>query len=98
MTHKERVEFFQLLRAKFDEIEDLMESFGGKENFLSAYCVGIFVPETDESSEKYELLTGMHMAMEDELDLMINTISDAYEQHKDDPDKGDPGYLDYWLN
>ena len=31
MTHEERVQFFHLLRAKFDEIEDLMESFGDRD-------------------------------------------------------------------
>lgn len=98
MTNEDRIEFFHLLRSKFDEIEDLMESFGGKEKFLSVYCVGVFVPETDEAHEKYELMTGMHMSMEDELELMINTISDTYENHKDNPADGDPGFVDYWLN
>lgn len=98
MTKKDRIEFFQLIRAKFDEIEDIMEAYGGKEQFLSCYCIGAFVPKTDDADEKYELMAGMHMAMEDELDLMLNTINEAFEDHKDDPDKGDSGFIDYWLN
>lgn len=98
MTKKDRIEFFQLIRAKFDEIEDIMEAYGGKEQFLSCYCIGAFVPRTDDADEKYELMAGMHMAMEDELDLMLNTINEAFEDNKDDPDKGDSGFIDYWLN
>ena len=36
--------------------------------------------------------------MEDELDLMLNTINEAFEDHRDDPEKGDSGFIDYWLN
>ena len=68
MTNKDRTEFFQLIRLKLDEIEDIMEAYGGREQFLSLWCFGAFVPETEESPDRYEMMTGMHIAMEDEFD------------------------------
>ena len=74
-----------------------MEAHGGMEQFLSCYCIGAFVPKTDDADEKYELMAGMHMAMEDELDLMLNTINEAFEDHKTIQTKRS-GFIDYWLN
>ena len=78
MNEKDRTEFFQLLRLKLDEIEDIMESYGGKEQFMSLYCFGVFVPETEENPDRYEMMAGMHMAMEDEFDLMSNTVKECF--------------------
>jgi hypothetical protein len=63
MTHKDRTEFFQLLRLKLDEIEDIMEAYGGKQQFLSMWCFGVYVPEIKQDSDRYEMMAGMHMAM-----------------------------------
>jgi hypothetical protein len=98
MTEKERTEFFQLIRLKLDEIEDIMEAYGGKQQFLSMYCFGVYVPEEDENPDRYEMMAGMHMAMEDEFDLMSSTVRECFEDHIDNPDKGDSGTIDYWLN
>lgn len=99
MTNRDRIEFFQLLRLKLDEIEDIMEDYGGKEQFLSMWCFGVYVPESNESPDRYELMTGMHMAMEDEFDLMAGTVEQCFGEYKQDPDRGaDSGTIDYWLN
>ena len=98
MNHNERREAFQLIRLKLEEIEDIMESYGGKEKYLSVYCFGIFVPESDQDDEKYELMTGMHMASLDEYDLMSETLDEVFETRLTDEDEGDPGKIDYWLN
>jgi hypothetical protein len=98
MDHNERREAFQLIRLKLEEIEDIMESYGGKKQYLSLYCFGIFVPESDQDDEKYELITGMHMAAPDEYDLMIETVDEVFETHINDEDDGDPSKIDYWLN
>lgn len=98
MTHQQRIEFFQILRVKLDEIEEVMEAYGGREQFLSMWCFGIFVPETDESDERYEMMTGMHMAMEDEFDLMASTLEDCFKDYLFDPENnGDSSSIDYWL-
>ena len=98
MNHNEKREAFQLIRLKLEEIEDIMESYGGKEKYLSVYCFGIFVPESDQDDEKYELMTGMHMASLDEYDLMSETLDEVFETRFTDEDEGDPGKIDYWLN
>lgn len=99
MTEKDRTEFFQLLRLKLDEIEDIMETYGGREQFLSMYCFGVFVPETEDSNDRYELMAGMHMAVEDEFDLMANTVEECFKDHQRDQDNSaDSGTIDYWLN
>ena len=99
MTNKDRIEFFQLIRLKLDEIEDIMEAYGGREQFLSLWCFGVFVPETEESSDRYEMMTGMHMAMEDEFDLMSLTLIECFEENRQNPDdKPDSGTIDYWLD
>ena len=99
MTEKDRTEFFQLLRLKLDEIEDIMEAYGGREQFLSMYCFGVFVPETEDSNDRYELMAGMHMAMEDEFDLMANTVEECFKDHQRDQNgSADSGTIDYWLN
>ena len=99
MNEKDRTEFFQLLRLKLDEIEDIMESYGGKEQFMSLYCFGVFVPETEENPDRYEMMAGMHMAMEDEFDLMSNTVRECFDDYRDDPENPrDSGTIDYWLN
>lgn len=99
MTNKDRTEFFQLIRLKLDEIEDIMEVYGGREQFLSLWCFGVFVPETEESSDRYEMITGMHMAMEDEFDLMSSTVNECFEEHRQNPDdRPDSGTIDYWLD
>ncbi len=98
MTRQERLEAFQLIRLKLEEIEDIMESYGGKKQYLSLYCFGVFVPESDQDDEKYELITGMHMAAADEYDLMIETVDEVFETHINDEDDGDPSKIDYWLN
>lgn len=100
MNKKERLEFFQLLRLKLDEIEDIMEQYGGREQFLSSWCFGVFVPEDEEhDTERYELMAGMHMAMEEEFGLMSETMEDCFEKRKNNPDSdADSGTIDYWLN
>lgn len=100
MTAEERIQFFLLLRLKLDEIEEIMEDYGGKEKFLSAWCFGVYVPEENEDTpERYELMTGMHMAMEEEFDLMSDTMVDCFEnRRKEDGDENDSGTIDYWIN
>jgi len=99
MNHNERNLAFQLIRLKLAEIEEIMESYGGKKQYLSVYCFGIFVPESEEDDEKYEMMTGMHMASPDEYDLMIETVDEVFETHIDqEDDEGDSSTIDYWLN
>jgi hypothetical protein len=99
MNHKQRIEAFQLIRLKLGEIEEIMEVYGGKKQYLSMYCFGIFVPESDQDEEKYEMMTGMHMATPDEYDLMIETVDEVFETHiNDEEDEGDSSTIDYWLN
>jgi|SRR6056300_822928 len=98
MDYKKKMEFFHLLRVKLDEIEDIMESYGGKKNFLSTYCFGIYVPEDDENDEKYELMMGMHVADEEEYILMMEAIDECFQSNIDGPDNGDSSKINYWLN
>lgn len=99
MTNKDRTEFFQLLRLKLDEIEDIMEAYGGKQQFLSMWCFGVYVPEDKQDPDRYEMMAGMHMAMEDEFDLMATTVEECFEEHRNNPDSdADSGTIDYWLN
>lgn len=99
MNHNERNLAFQLIRLKLAEIEEIMESYGGKKQYLSVYCFGIFVPESEDDDEKYEMMTGMHMASPDEYDLMIETVDEVFETHIDqEDDEGDSSTIDYWLN
>ncbi len=99
MNHKQRHEAFQLIRLKLGEIEEIMEEYGGKKRYLSMYCFGIFVPESEEDDEKYELITGMQMAMPDEYEVMIDTLDEVFDEHVngDDEDE-DSSKIDYWLN
>lgn len=101
MTRQERLEFFQQLRLKLDEIDDLMDSYGGKEEFLSMYCFGAFVPgdEDLDTNDRYEFMCGMHMAAIDEYELMTDTVEDTFTNYlQDESDRGDSSSIDYWLN
>jgi len=45
------------------------------------------------------MMAGMHMAMEDEFDLMATTVEECFEEHRNNPDSDtDSGTIDYWLN
>ncbi len=99
MTEKDRAEFFHKIRLKLDEIEDIMEEMGGRENFISLWCFGTFIPSEDEVNERYDVMTGMHMAVEEEFDLMASMVAKCFNEYIDNPDDDtDTGRIDYWLN
>ena len=52
MDNEKRIELFHLLRIKLDEIENILEHYGGKDNYLSTYCFGVYTPEDDEDDEE----------------------------------------------
>ena len=98
MDNEKRIELFHLLRIKLDEIENILEHYGGKDNYLSTYCFWVYTPEDDENDEKYELMMGMHIAEEYEHTLMMEAIDECYHSNLDDPEDGDSGKINYWLN
>ena len=101
MTDSDRNEFFKKLRLKLDEIDDLMDAYGGKEDFTSLYCFGSFIPgdEVLDTNDKYEFMCGMHMAAEEEFELMINSVVESYNDYfEDEEDSPDSSTINYWLN
>ena len=55
---EDKLEFFIKVREKFEDIEDLADHYGVKDDFMALMCVGLI--EDDISVSRKNVLRGMH--------------------------------------
>jgi|TARA_R110000822_G_scaffold86996_1_gene202517 hypothetical protein len=95
MTKRERVEMFILLKDKMDELVDIVNDFGARNDFMATYCFGLTVGDEEESN--YEFMAGYQAEGEEEIDIMTTAIYNCYDELNGRPNEDTSG-IDYWLN
>lgn len=89
----EELEFFIELRDKIDDISDLVDKYGLRDRFVSAFIFGVSAdPEPGDEKISIRAVTGMTVVDEDELDIVLTHL---YEQYNPEPDRSDS--IDFWL-
>lgn len=92
MEDPKEVEFFIKLREKLEEIQDLVDDYGFRDKFVSAWLFGI-EQETKRDKVSISAMAGMDVSDLEELEVALSHIIDQYEEDEDDPSN-----IDFWLN
>lgn len=92
MEDPKEVEFFIKLREKLEEIQDLVDNYGFRDKFVSAWLFGI-EQETKRDKVSISAMAGMDVSDLEELEVALSHIIDQYEEDEDDPSN-----IDFWLN
>lgn len=92
MEDPKEVEFFIKLREKLEEIQDLVDNYGFRDKFVSAWLFGI-EQETKRDRINISAMAGMDVSDLEELEVALSHIIDQYEEDEDDPSN-----IDFWLN
>ena len=89
----DELEFFIELRDKIDDISDLVDKYGLRDKFVSAFIFGVSAePQPGDENISIRAVTGMTVVDEDELDIVLTHL---YEQYNPEPDRSDS--IDFWL-
>jgi hypothetical protein len=88
----EEVEFFIEIKGKLEEIQDIVEKYGYRERFVSAYAFGVEQSNT-EKSIKIATMAGMNVSGLEELEVILSHIIDQYEDAELDSSD-----IDFWIN
>lgn len=89
----EELEFFIELRNRIDDISELVEQYGFKDKFVSAFIFGLSGDvEPEDKKVCIRAITGMTVVDEDELDVVLTHL---YEQYNPEPERSDS--IDFWL-
>ena len=92
MEDPKEVEFFIKLREKLEEIQDLVDDYGFRDKFVSAWLFGL-EQETKKNRVSISAMAGMDVSDLEELEVALSHIIDQYEEDEDDPSN-----IDFWLN
>lgn len=92
MEDPKEVEFFIKLQEKMEEIQELVDNYGFRDKFVSAWLFGI-EQETKKDRVSISAMAGMDVSDLEELEVALTHIIDQYEEDEDDPSS-----VDFWLN
>lgn len=93
MEDPKEVEFFIKLQEKMEEIQELVDNYGFRDKFVSAWLFGI-EQETKKDRVSISAMAGMDVSDLEELEVALTHIIEQY----DEDDESDPSDVEFWLN
>ena len=91
---EDKLEFFIKVREKFEDIEDLADHYGVKDDFMALMCVGLIEDDISVLRYKVNAISSIFVDNESELASLMSHVASSYSKDE----APDFGNIDYWLN